>query len=185
MVCLCAMFAAAISFAQSPDSDGPPDPKVEAARLPPGAFYWTGMNWQAMEPLEWSANGIKKTGKSSVWTYRHAQAHLQLQEAAPLFCYKLLEAASANPDASSVQSLVIARLDQKKDHRELAIASGAGAFAFRAGSTKERAREITVTGVTPNVFLIAPKQPLSPGEYVIGGSSLGISGYDFGIHAVR
>jgi hypothetical protein len=185
-LCLCAALTATLAFAQSPAPRDPPDfpdPKLEAAQLLPGAYYWTGTNWLAMEPLEWSANGIKKTGKSSVWTYRHPQARLQLNEAMPLFCYKLAEAAPGNAAPSSLQALVIAQLSPKKDHRELAIASGSGAFAFRAGSRKESAREITVTGVTANVFLIAPKEPLLPGEYVLGGSSLAISGYDFGIHS--
>src|SRR5579871_917622 len=177
LVFLCVAVSAAMSFAQTAEPVAP-DPKIEAAKLPPGAFYWNGMNWQALEPLEWSASGIKKSGKSSVWTYRRSQARLQLSEATPLFCYKLPETPSANSATPPLQVLVIARLDQKKDHRELAIASGTGAFAFQAGTTKVRARETTVTGVSPNVFLIAPKEPLLPGEYVIGGSSLAISGYD-------
>src|ERR1700674_323500 len=78
--------AAVISFAQSPD------PKEEAAKLAPGAYYWTGVDWQPMEQVTLSANGVKKAGKLSVWTYRHAEARVQLTGGNPLFCYKFVEA---------------------------------------------------------------------------------------------
>jgi hypothetical protein len=179
LLLLFAGLAAALSFAQSPD------PKAEAALLQPGAYYWTGRDWQPMEPLTWSANGLKKNGKSYVWTYRGSEARVQVKIASPLFCYKLPEAGTGKPAPSALESLVIARLGQKKDHREFETVSGTSAFAFQATSNKERSREITVRSVTPDVFLIAPNEPLSPGEYVLGGSSLAISGYDFGIHPVR
>lgn len=171
-VCL----VAAISFAQSPD------PKEEAIRLEPGVYYWAGTAWQPMEPLTWSANGVKKEGKSSVFAYRHPEARVQITGGSPLFCYKFTEAASGSP---SFQNVVIARLDQKKDHRELETPSDAGAFKFKLGFSKERTPEITLTEVTPGVILISPKGPLSPGEYVLGGSSLAISGYDFGFHSAK
>lgn len=172
--------AAETSFAQSV-----PDPKAEAVKLLPGAYYWTTMGWQAMEPLEWSANGVKRTGKSSVWIYRHSQAHVQLKETTPLFCYKLPDAVPGGPTPAFLQDFIIARLDQKKDRREFSTTSGQGAFAFRPGLNKERTREIAVTGVTSDVFFITPKEPLSPGEYVMGGPSLAITGYDFGIHSTE
>ena len=168
--------AATISFAQSPD------PKEEAAKLEPGVYYWAGTAWQPMEPLTWSANGVKKEGKSSVFAYRHSKARVQITGGSPLFCYKFTEAASGS---ASFQNVVIARLDQKKDHRELETPSDAGAFKFKLGFTKERTPEITLTEVTPGVILISPKSPLSPGEYVLGGASLAISGYDFGFHSAK
>jgi hypothetical protein len=168
--------AATISFAQSPD------PKEEAVRLEPGVYYWAGTAWQPMEPLTWSANGVNKEGKSSVFAYRHPEARVQITGGSPLFCYKFTEAASGSP---SSQNVVIARLDQKKDHRELKTLSDAGAFKLKLGLSKERTPEITVTEVTPGMILISPKDPLSPGEYVLGGSSLAISGYDFGFHSAK
>src|ERR1700680_4908764 len=90
-VCL----VAAISFAQLPD------PKEEAAKLEPGVYYWTGTAWQPMEPVTWSAAGVKKAGRSSVWTYRHPEARVQLMGARPLFCYKLTEAAPGTPHPPS------------------------------------------------------------------------------------
>jgi hypothetical protein len=169
--------AAVISFAQSPD------PKEEAAKLEPGTFYWTGVTWQPMEPVTWSANGVKKAGKLSVWTYRHAQGRVQVTGGNPLFCYKFIEAASGN--APSSPNFVIARLDQKKDYRQFQTTSEIGAFTLKAGLGKERTSEITVTDVSPGLFLISPKEPLSPGEYVLGGSSLAITGYDFGFHPAK
>ena len=179
LVCVLLVSVAPRLFGQSPD------PAVEALKLLPGAYYWTGMNWQALEPLEWSANGIKRIGKVSVWIYRHPQARVQVKETAPLFCYRLPEASPGSPTEQSLQGLMIARLDQKKDRRELQITSGTAAFAFRTGSIKGRMETTSVTSVTPDLFLIAPKQPLVPGEYVIGDSSLTLTGYDFGIHSAK
>jgi len=169
---------AAIAFAQSPK------PNEEAAKVEPGAYYWTGTAWQPLEPLTWSANGVNKAGKSFVWTYRHPEARVQLTEGSPLFCYKFIEAAPGSPNAPSV-NIVIARLEQKKDHRQLATLSEAGAFKFKAGLSKEHTPEITLTSVTSGVILISPKEPLSPGEYVLGRSSLAITGYDFGFHSAK
>jgi hypothetical protein len=168
--------AAVISFAQSPD------PKEETAKLEQGVYYWTGIAWQPMEPVTWSANGVKKAGKSSVWIYRHPEARIQLTGGRPLFCYKFMEVAPESPYPSS---FVIARLDQKKDYRQLETPSDTGAFTFKAGSSKGRMLDITVTDVTRGVILISPKEPLLPGEYVLGGSSLAITGYDFGFHSAN
>jgi hypothetical protein len=179
LVCVFLVAAAPRLFSQSTD------PAAEALKLMPGAYYWTGMNWQALEPLEWSANGIKRIGKISVWIYRHPQARVQLKEATPLFCYRLPEASPGSPTEQSLQGLMIARLDQKKDRRELQITSGTAAFAFRTGSIRGRMDTTSVTSITPDLFLIAPKQPLAPGEYVIGDSSLTLTGYDFGIHSAK
>lgn len=107
LACLSLVLATA-SFAQAPD------PKEEAAKLQPGAYYWTGMAWHALEPLEWSANGIKKIGKSSVWIYKHPQARVQLKEATPLFCYRLPETAPGSATQPPPLNLVIARLEARK-----------------------------------------------------------------------
>lgn len=171
-------FGLAIAFAQSAD------PKEAAAKLEPGAYYWAGTAWQPLEPLTWSANGVKKDGKSYVWSYRHPQARVQLTGRSPLFCFKSI-AAPGDPNAPSSPNIVIARLEQKKDYRQLQSPSADGAFKFNAGLSKERTPEVTVTDVAPGVVLISPKEPLSPGEYILGGSSLTIAGFDFGIHSAK
>ena len=104
--------------------------KEEAIRLDPGEYYSAGTAWQPMEPLTSSANGVKKEGKSSVFAYRHPEARVQITGGSPLFCYKFSEAASGS---ASFQNVVIARLDQKKDHRELETPVGC-LSAFRSSS---------------------------------------------------
>jgi hypothetical protein len=42
-----------------------------------------------------------------------------------------------------------------------------------------------VTDLSSGTFLVSPKEPLAPGEYALGGSSLAITGYDFGVHSGR
>jgi hypothetical protein len=171
-----AALATAIAFAQSPD------PKEEADKLAPGVYYWTSTAWQPMEPLTWSANGVKRDGKSSVFSYRHPAARVQVAGGSPLFCIKFIETAAGSPSAENV---LIARLDQKKDHRQLQTTSDAGAFKFKMALSKDRMPEINVTNVRPGVMLVTPKDPLSPGEYALGSSSLAISGYDFGFHSAK
>jgi hypothetical protein len=175
--------AATISFAQSPSAK--PDPKEQTSTLQSGVYYWTGITWQPMEPVTWSANGLKKEGKSSVFSFRHPKARVQLTEANPLFCYKFIDAAPGSSDLPPSQNVFIAHLDQKKDHRQLQTVSSAGSFKFSAGLGEKRALEIVLTDVAPGVILLSPKEPLSPGEYVLGASSLAISGYDFGFHAAK
>jgi hypothetical protein len=161
------------------------DPKEDAAKLEPGVYYWTGAAWQPMEPLAWSSNGVKKEGKSSIFSYRHPEARVQLMGESPLFCYRFIEGPGGSPYPPSSRNFVIARLDQKKDHRQLETQSVAGSFKFNAGSSKERTPEVIVTDVVSGVILISPKEPLPAGEYVLGGSSLAISGYDFGVHSAK
>jgi hypothetical protein len=175
---VCAGFGVAIAFAQLPD------PTEVAIKLEPGAYYWAGSAWQPLEPLTWSANGVKKDGKSYLWSYRRPQARIQLTEGSPLFCLRSIVAAES-PNTPSSQNVIIARLDQKKDHRQLQSPSVDGAFKFNAGLSKERTPEVIVTDVAPGVILISPKEPLSTGEYILGGSSVAISGFDFGIHSAK
>jgi hypothetical protein len=45
-------------------------------------------------------------------------------------------------------------------------------------------KSLAVTNVAPGLILIFPKEPPSP-EYVLGDSSLAITGYDFGFHSAK
>jgi hypothetical protein len=171
-------FSLATSIALSQTSD----PIAAAAKLSqPDVYYWTGSDWQPMEPVTWTSSGVKKTGKASVWSYRHPVARIQMAGTQPLFCYKTSEdARTSNPP-----NLVIARLDQKKDHRELQTPTTTGAFALGAGLGNDRTVGTRVRAVSDSVFVFSPEQPLQPGEYVVGGGSLAITGYDFGLRGGR
>jgi hypothetical protein len=179
-------FATVISLAQS----SAPDPKQEALNLQPGTYYWTGVAWQPMQQTNFSGSGLKKVGKlfvpgltpQMVWTFRDARAPVQLKDGNPLFCYKFVEVPPGTPFAPSSRDIVIARFDEKKDHRELQTTSGGTVFTFKSGLSKERSVELTITDISSTLSLISPKEPLKPGEYLLTGTSLAISGYDFGFH---
>jgi hypothetical protein len=179
--------SAVTSFGQAPD------PKDEAAKLQPGAYYWTGLVWEPMQQISMSGGGLKKAAKlfvpgltpQMVWTFRDARAPVELKEDRPLFCYKFLEVPPGTPYAPSSRNIVIARFDEKKDHRELQTSSGASMFTFKAGLGKDRTPEIVVTNISPSLAIIALKEPLPPGEYLLTDTSIAISGYDFGFHPAK
>ncbi len=143
-----------------------------------------------MKQTNFSGSGLKKVGKlfvpgltpQMVWTFRDAQAPVQLKDGNPLFCYKLVEVPPGTPFAPSSRDIVIALFYEKKDHRELQTTSGSTVFTFKSGLSKERTVELTITDISSTLSLISPKEPLRPGEYLLAGTSLAISGYDFGFH---
>jgi hypothetical protein len=54
-------------------------------------------------------------------------------------------------------------------------------FTFKAGFSKDRMPDITTKTVADGIFMVTPNEDLQPGEYMITFSSIGNSGYDFGI----
>ena len=80
----------------------------------------------------------------------------------------------------SERDVVLVRFEKKKDHRELQSTSGATAFTFKAGFSREKTPDIVVKRVSESVFTVTPEQDLPPGEYLLT-FGLGSSGFDFGI----
>jgi hypothetical protein len=166
------------------------NPREEAVKLQPGTYYWIGSSWQPMQQITLSGSGAKHLGKmfvpgltpQMVWMFRDARAPVQVNEWRPVFCVKIVELPPGTPYAPSVRDLLIARFDEKKDHRELQTTSGASMFTFKAGISKERVAETLITELAPNVFLVTMKEPLSQGEYLLASTSMAVSGYDFGFH---
>jgi hypothetical protein len=143
-----------------------------------------------MQSINSTGGGAKHMGKmlvpgltpQMVWTYRDAAAPVHLENGKPVFCVKFYAALAGMPSAPSGRDIVVARFDEKKDHRELQITSGGNAFTFKAGLSKERMPEIEVASVDASTYLVTPKDALRPGEYLLSTSAMGYSGYDFGYH---
>jgi hypothetical protein len=169
---------------------GSATPKDAASALQPGAYYWNGSEWTPMEQINMSGGGLKHVGKmfvpgltpQYVYTYRDARAPIQVKEAVPQFCYKFVPLPPGTPYAPSGRDVVIVRFDEKKDHRELQTTSGGNVFTFKSGMSKDRMPDLGVTMLDQGTFIITTKSPLSPGEYLFSGSTVGFSGYDFGFH---
>lgn len=168
-------------------------PKDAAAQLQPGAYYWTGAAWTPMQSITMSGGGSKHMAKmivpgltpQMVWTFRDSKAPVQVPDGRPLFCFKFIAMQPGTPYAPSGRDIVMARFDEKKDHRELQTTSGGNAFTFKAGLSKDRMPDIDVTMLDSSTYLVSPKSDLAAGEYLLSGSSMGISGYDFGFHPTR
>ncbi len=176
--------------AQSPAPSVLPNPKDAAVRLQPGGYLWNGSSWVSMQTINMAGGGAKHMGKmflpgltpQMVWTFRDASAPVHLDNPKPVFCVKFYTVQPGMPYAPSGRDIVIARFDEKKDHRELQTTSGGNMFTFKAGLSKDRTPDIEVTPIDASTYIVTPKDALRPGEYLLSTSSMGTSGYDFGFH---
>jgi hypothetical protein len=109
-----------------------------------------------------------------VWTYRGAEAPIQISERRPTFLVKELPAL-ADIAGRSGRDLVIVRFDKKKDHRELQTTNGGNMFTFKAGLSKDRTPDITLRAISDGMFEVTPNQDLLSGEYLITFSAMGSS----------
>jgi hypothetical protein len=165
------------------------DPKDAAAKLQPGTYYWAGNAWTPMQPITMSGGGAKHVAKAFVpgltpqvvWTFRDSEALVQIRGQNPLFCVKVWPVMAGTPYTSSARDIVIVRFDKKKDHRELQTTNGGNMFTFKAGLSKDRMPDIDVNTLDVGTYLISPRSPLQVGEYLLSTSSMGLSGYDFGL----
>lgn len=156
--------------------------------LADGFYYKNQQGWDKLQPISMAGGGLKHTGKmfvpgltpQMVWTYRGAEAPIQISERRPNFLVKELPAL-ADIAGRSERDLIIVRFDKKKDHRELQTTNGGNMFTFKAGLSKDRTPEITVRAISEGVFEVTPNQDLRPGEYLLTFSVMGTGGYDFGI----
>lgn len=146
-----------------------------------------------IEQINMSGGGMKHAGKmlvpgltpQMVWTFRDARAPVQVVNATPLFCVRFIDALEGSPYIPSPRNLIMAIFDQKKDHRELQTTSGGNFVTFKAGLGKDHMAEIHAVQATPTTYLISPSEPLKPGEYILSGAVMGISGFDFGFHPAK
>lgn len=192
-MCFFLAFAICLIVSSGPDglaSAQSANPKDAATNLQPGAYYWTGILWAPMQQITMSGGGTKHAAKmfvpgltpQMVWTFRDPKALVQIKEGIPLFCFKFIAVQPGTPYAPSGRDIVIVRFDQKKDHRELQTTSGGNMFTFKAGLSKDRLPDIDLTALDASTYLVSPKVALVVGEYLLSGTSMGISGFDFGFH---
>jgi len=147
-----------------------------------GCYYRGASGWQKLEPI--LPSGTKVRGFSGMTQiYRETNAPMQLSDRRPIFYIK------TTPDKqslmeSTLRSMVIVRLEQKKDHRELQVIKS-GLIGAKVEIDKKRMPDITVHAVNSMLLTITPNEDLSDGEYLITYDSLARLGYDFGITAKK
>jgi len=109
-------------------------------------------------------------GQMVVTRYKDPSAPLTVGPRAS-FC--IVIPANYNPD-----QILIGVVDVKKDHREVE----------QAVSTREswlppkRVQPVDIKRISETVVVVAPKTPLPPGQYVLGGPPM-VGIYDFGVQA--
>jgi hypothetical protein len=179
---LIAAFVACCSGQSTPDIPKDTQPQQD------GFYYKDGQGWQKLQPISMAGGGLKHVGKmfvpgltpQMVWTFRGAEAPIQITERRPSFYVKELPAL-ANIAGRSERDLVIVRFDKKKDHRELQTTNGGNMFTFKAGLSKDRVPDITTKTISDGVFMVRPNGDLPSGEYLLTFSAMGITGYDFSV----
>ncbi len=115
--------------------------------------------------------GIAKVGVE--WTYNNPHSILQLSDRRPVFVL-------VSPVETSTQDIVLTRFDQKKDHREMMVASGSMYTGTKMGP--KNTVPISVVRDAGNNLVITPLAELPAGEYfLITDLSSGYEGHDFGV----
>jgi hypothetical protein len=108
-------------------------------------------------------------GRTRIAMYKDPAAAITLG-ASPKFCIAIL--ATVNPEV-----LEIGSVDVRKDHRELELT-----HADKAWMPPKHLQAVDLKRISDNVVEIIRKQPLPPGQYVLGGPpTIGV--YDFGVEA--
>ncbi len=176
----------------SPVASAPPTDGIsDVTMLAEGAYYKGAKGWTKLQQLSFSGGGATHVGKMlvpgltphMVWTFRGAEAPVQISEGKPVF-YVKQSPYMANVAGRSERDIVIVRFDKKKDHRDLQMTSGASVFTFKSGFSKEKTPDITVVRLSESIISITPKQDLNPGEYLLT-YGLGAGGYDFVITTLK
>jgi hypothetical protein len=156
--------------------------------LAEGVYYKGPTGWVRLELLSMAGGGATHVAKmlvpgltpQVVWTFRGAEAPVQISDSKPSFYIKQ-SPYLVNVPGHSGRDIVMVRFDKKKDHRELQTTSGGNMLTFKSGLSKEKAPEITVTRLSDTLFRIEPNYDLQPAEYFLTFGATAASGYDFGI----
>lgn len=118
----------------------------------------------------------------SIMTFRDPTAPVKALGARPTFCI-------VGPTMTAPRDMLIVRLKEKKDHRELQIGK---ANAYTGMKIEYPASDVTEVTVTESgaVKTLTPKADLKPGEYLlfVGAPTqmpAGYGGYDFSDQATK
>jgi hypothetical protein len=110
-----------------------------------------------------------RAGQTNLFRYKDSAAPLTLGPN-PRLCVTI--SPSFNPS-----QILIGAVAVKKDHRELEQLISADSWMPR-----KDIQDVVIKQISSTVVEITPKQPLPPGQYVIGGPPM-IAIYDFGVAA--
>jgi len=202
--------AGAADAAQAPEA--PADPNDPNSPHPAG-IYWLdkGAEKPEMVQLEPTVYSAGKSGGvfQSAMTYgiakvkwkavaRSRAAVLRISDPNPEFWFYfeqtthgLSYSGTFYGGASSPNEFILARMDRKKDSRELVVSEG-NTFGWSVGTRPEDTVPLEFTKVAPGVYRVWPGRALAPGEYCFffagTGMGMGMTGgklFDFGLEPAR
>ncbi len=189
-------------------AEAPADPNDPKSRHPAG-IYWLDQDGdkRQMVQLEPTVYSAGKSGGylASAMTYGVAKVKwkavvrspvgtLRVTDSTPEFWFYfeqtehgLSYSGTFFGGASSPNEFILARMDRKKDSRELVVSEG-NTFGFSVGTRPEDTVPIEFTKVAPGVYRVWPAHALPPGEYCFfyAGTSMGMGMtggklFDFGV----
>jgi hypothetical protein len=198
--------AAAVPAAAAP----PPDPNDPASAHDAGIYYARqnpgGRQMTALEPTVYSGG---KTGGifKSAMTYgiakakwkavvRGNRAGLRITEQRPTFYFyfeekagSLSHSAGFGAAITSPNEFILARMESKKDERELVMGE-MNAFGASQGTRSKDTVPFEMQKISPGVYRVQPRTDVEPGEYCFfyagGTQAMGMQGggklFDFGIN---
>jgi hypothetical protein len=148
----------------------------------PGMYVDQSGSLVKMEHVPFGGTGTKDVAKSVfvpgvgpkvIWEFPGAQAPIRVS-ARPRFVYQL------RPNQTiSERDVVIVRMDQKSDHREIRVAkTGAFTLNTRTGYDEKKLISVTVTRKS-DTLEISPATDLDAGEYYVTAGFSPV-GFDFG-----
>lgn len=155
---------------------------VTLAQDAPGMYVDQAGSLVEMKHVQFAGSGSKGVAKSVfvpgtsasvVWDYRGAQAPVRVS-ARPHFVYRM------RPNQGiSERDIVLVRMDQKTDHREIRIAKVRAFGNNQTGYDEKSLVALTVTR-SGETLQISPATDLAPGEYFMTAGFSAI-GFDFGV----
>jgi hypothetical protein len=184
---------------------GSPDPDDPMAPHESGIYFDSGTERPRLVALESSAfaqtksgglfksamtMGIKKMNWKAVLRVPRASRRLSGSKTATFYFYFDQKSSSLGAGAGAATSpneFVLARMEAKKDSREL-IVGQLGAFGNNMGPRSQDMIQFKVEPLAPGSYRVTPTETLKPGEYCFfptaGGSMMGLGGgrlFDFGV----
>lgn len=199
----------------------PATPGAAAAQLDPSdprTPQPSGIYWQPKEGREKSRMQLEPTvysgGKTgnvfgSVMSYgiskmkwkavvRAPRANQRIAEEKPEFWFYfentshgLSNSGGFGANASSPNEFVLARMNAKKNERELVVGEF-GAFGASTGTRSKDTAPFRIEKIAPGIYRVTPEGPLPPGEYCFfhagGATAMGVSSgklFDFGVDPPR
>jgi hypothetical protein len=156
-----------------------------------GVYVQNGNAWDKLYLA--NLNGTKSSGVAkSAFSYGIAKAKVEVvyrdaeapvSTSGPRPTFKIV-----GPSQVAPRDIVIVRVQQKKDHRELQLGTARMWSGVNMQYPPEATTEVSVKQ-TDNGLILTPAADLKPGQYLlfaggpVGGSGLpsGMGGFDFGI----